>query len=105
MFLWLENDKCSLESGPLVRTEAKEGLHTHTHTHGSRIILSLRHCEDLLVDKQEESSCTQPRTTFSTAPQLSMTPVCVDIYWPRESIKDFESTESHIPKSLNLQIT
>lgn len=44
----------------------------HMHIHGSRIILSLGHRKDLLVDKQEDSLCT-----FSTAPRLSATPgVC-----------------------------
>lgn len=67
------NDKCSLENGLLVQTEAKDGLCVHIHTgtcthmhlYGSGI-LSLCHCRDLFVNKQEEPPCTQPCSTFSS---------------------------------------
>lgn len=69
-------------NGALVRTEANEGFckhtdtHKHMHIHGSGVILSLRHRNDLFVDKQEDSLCA-PCSTFSTTSKLSMAPhVC-----------------------------
>lgn len=42
------------------------------------------------MDKQEDSSCTQPCSTFSSVPRLSMTPgTRTYLYWPRESQQMF----------------
>lgn len=106
---WLAGKRnMTLENGPLVRTEVKEGFCAHAHKstcehmhiHGSRVILSLRHRKDLLVDKQEESLCT-----FSTAPQLSASPAMCG-YLPAELVSEgfeaglFDALKDHKPSCL-----